>query len=378
MKDGLSSRNAVIVTCEYPPFPGGIGSYAGQIAVQLQELGVSVTVVAPDYPSLGPVDDEGDVVRLFGHHKIRPAAALAAFRLLSRQPSATPVLAADIRSIMLVAAWSRITRRPFRAMVHGSEATKFRGRSIKGAIVSGAYCQAETILANSQATLGIFEQSFGKTRDGRVTHLGIDPIWLAEPKSESFANPKLQQLPEALRLLVTVGRIEDRKGQLEAIRMVAQAKHRGAGNLGYVAVGRVEDEGYARQLRAEAETLGVPLIQPGQLSVDDIKLLYKRSVAHLLLAQPLPTKVEGFGLVLLEAAAQHCPSVTTRVGGIPEVVGDGCGLLFEADDSEGLVAAIIRLCNDNEFRRSEASRAYVRTQLFDWRRCTELTFPEFA
>ncbi len=56
---------------------------------------------------------------------------------------------------------------------------------------------------------------------------------------------------------------------------------------------------------------------------------------------------ESFCLGILEAMAFGCPSVSTRVGGIPEVTLDGeTGLLVKAGDVTGLVGALVALILD--------------------------------
>jgi glycosyltransferase involved in cell wall biosynthesis len=58
----------------------------------------------------------------------------------------------------------------------------------------------------------------------------------------------------------------------------------------------------------------------------------------------LPSAFEALGTVLLDAMARGLPVVATRVGGIPEVVRDGCeGLLARPGDDVALSAAILRL-----------------------------------
>jgi len=59
----------------------------------------------------------------------------------------------------------------------------------------------------------------------------------------------------------------------------------------------------------------------------------------------LPSASESFGLAALEALACGVPVVGSRVGGLPEVVGEA-GALFEAGAVEGMALAALRILDD--------------------------------
>jgi glycosyltransferase involved in cell wall biosynthesis len=72
----------------------------------------------------------------------------------------------------------------------------------------------------------------------------------------------------------------------------------------------------------------------------------------------LPSRWESCGLVLIEAAAYGCPSVASRVEGVPEFVRDGHnGLLFEQGDVEAACRHIARLAADEPLRLALGARA---------------------
>jgi N-acetyl-alpha-D-glucosaminyl L-malate synthase BshA len=62
---------------------------------------------------------------------------------------------------------------------------------------------------------------------------------------------------------------------------------------------------------------------------------------------------ESFCLSILEGMFYGCPTVSTRVGGIPEVIrSDSTGVLVEAGDAEGLARGISELIADPERRHA--------------------------
>jgi len=84
----------------------------------------------------------------------------------------------------------------------------------------------------------------------------------------------------------------------------------------------------------------------GWLSASDIQRELEKADVFL-----LPSHNEGLPMSLLEAMACGLPVVSTRVGGIPEVVKDSVnGLLIEAGDKEALTQSIILLATEPSLR----------------------------
>lgn len=85
------------------------------------------------------------------------------------------------------------------------------------------------------------------------------------------------------------------------------------------------------------------------------------------LALVLPSRREGFGLVLVEALAAGVPVIATHVGGIVDIVSDDFnGLLVQEGDSEALAHAIQRL-TDEKIRIRLASHAQASAAKFSIR-----------
>lgn len=75
----------------------------------------------------------------------------------------------------------------------------------------------------------------------------------------------------------------------------------------------------------------------------------------------LPSYREGFGTVVIEAAAVGIPSVASRIYGLVDAVVDGeTGLLHDPGDIPGLRAALARLGSDSDLRSRLGQRARER------------------
>ena len=62
----------------------------------------------------------------------------------------------------------------------------------------------------------------------------------------------------------------------------------------------------------------------------------------------LPSLGEGIPLSLLEAMRYGIPALATRIGGIPEIIADGCnGILVEPQDKKALISGLKKLLNPN-------------------------------
>jgi len=98
---------------------------------------------------------------------------------------------------------------------------------------------------------------------------------------------------------------------------------------------------------------------------DRIHFLGKQDNVHDILPladlMVMPSEMESFGLAALEAMACRVPSISTNVGGVPELIDDGLnGLLFEVGDIEGMSTGAIDLLT-NPTRLETMSTAARRT-----------------
>lgn len=183
--------------------------------------------------------------------------------------------------------------------------------------------------------------------------------------ADRVAGRRMLGLSEGEFAVGVVGRICRQKGQdiaLEAIREVSDLP-----NLRLVVVGNREDERMARDLEQGIEAAGLQsrVRLTGHMS-DTAPVM---AALDLLL---VPSRWEGFGLVLLEAMAAGTPIVATRVGGIPGVVGDSrAALVLAPEDPGALARAIHLLARDSAVQGVMGNAGRKRARAFSWARSAE-------
>jgi glycosyltransferase involved in cell wall biosynthesis len=150
----------------------------------------------------------------------------------------------------------------------------------------------------------------------------------ADPLPRDEARRRLGIPPERF-VLGWVGRISDEKGADVFIRALAQLPDRS------VLASIVGDGRRRPAVEALAAELGVTDRISWHGTVPDAGCLFAAFDAFV-----LSSRTEGTPIALFEAMAAGVPAVATRVGGVPDVVGDEEALLVASDDPDGLAAAI--------------------------------------
>lgn len=122
------------------------------------------------------------------------------------------------------------------------------------------------------------------------------------------------------------------------------------------------------ELEALASDLGIaPRVEfTGAVSHDDVPGWLNRFDIYA-----APSRLESFGVAVIEASACALPVVVSDVGGLPEVVLDGeTGLIVPRDDVPALQAALKRLVLDVGLRAALGHAGRRRVQnLYEWGHC---------
>ena len=255
--------------------------------------------------------------------------------------SGKPALAIALHPHLAPIVWlMRARSGGFRSIVftHGIEVWKPLARA-RGA----ALRRADLVLAPSTDTVQqlISVQHLELSQVQRLPW-GLDPEFEARVQSAAVAAPP-PGFPDRGHVILTVGRwdsAEKYKGADTLIAALPQVLKSVPGAY-LVLVGDGDDKPRLERMARDAGVSERVHFLSG-LTAEQLSAWYARCDVFA-----LPSRGEGFGLVLLEAMAYAKPVIGGAHGGIPDVVEDGVtGLLVPHGDAGRLAQALTSLLND--------------------------------
>ena len=368
----------LILTHEYPPRHGGIATYVAETAQAAAALGWAVTVAAPRYavacdapsPRVLPTPTRGTQGWLDRWRMSRwlARAAIAWDHTTLWLPEPGPL------RLWLYADRLRLPQ-PQRLVLtfHGSELLTLGRFAHRRKRLLRLLRQADAVSTVSHSIadlLGSVAPAFDPA-SAIIVPGGVRADLL--PQLEGVAAAPHREGPP-FRLL-TVGRIHPRKGQLEVIEALGCLPAELRAQIRYTLVGPVRRASYAERLRQRARALGVVLDGPREAgSAEALASAYAECDLFVLASQARGGSTEGFGLVLLEAAAAGRPVLGTRTGGIGEAIGPDNGVLVAPGDPAALAEAIARLLTDPPRRQALGAAGPAWARRFSWQANAEKLF----
>ncbi|HPU44344.1 MAG TPA: glycosyltransferase family 4 protein [Dictyoglomaceae bacterium] len=92
---------------------------------------------------------------------------------------------------------------------------------------------------------------------------------------------------------------------------------------------------------------------PGVIPYENLLEIYRNRKVNIVILPSVITEdyeFEGIPVALMEAMAYGIPIISTNTGGIPELIGDGSGIMVEEKNAEAIVDALERLIKDKDYR----------------------------
>lgn len=248
------------------------------------------------------------------------------------------------------------------------------GEDLAGALTSReltwlakcVYRGASAALANSRntatmlAALGVPETKI------QIVHPAVDADRF-HPRVDG-RDVRRRYAGDADILLLSVGRLQRRKGHDVAIQAVA-ALHASLPGLRYVIAGDGEERPRLERLAAE-HRVADRVFFAGAIPDADLPAFYAACDIFVLPNRVDAGDIEGFGIVFLEAAASGKPVIGGDSGGVPDAIErDVTGLLVDGADVSAVASAIRDLATSEERRGRMGLAGRVRAhRCFSWQR----------
>ena len=361
-----------MLSAEYPPRWGGMGSTVFHLSSALVSLGHRITIITRNGGSGDPPTVDGVTVRKVKWARIPMGFTRSygkyALNELRRLHSTDPVDVVHLHCPMI--SWTKkqfkICKQeisPVVSSLHGSwlgerdglriasrmkEAAVWANPNDLAILLTGGYyaefenaalSESNVCVANSQATKQDFMDRYSPPNDWdcEVIHWGVDTemfIPLTEENPQGKLIRERYSVPKDGKLLLAVGRLAARKGYASLLRSFSKVNKKISG-VRLVIVGRGH---LKKRLEKLSRKLGIGeyVTIESSLPFDELALLFR--VSDLVV---YPSYYEGQGLIPLEAMASGTPVVTVNHGPLPEMVDDTVGKLFTMGDNDSMSSAII-------------------------------------
>lgn len=252
----------------------------------------------------------------------------------------------------------------FAAWAHGEELALAKTSRELAWLIPKVCARAEGVFANSRNTARLCYELGVPENKVHLIYPGVDPQRFHPGIDGSDLRAKLA--PPGAPLLMSIGRLQRRKGFDMAIRAVGKLRS-SIPDLRYAIVGGGDDLDYLRGIVAELGLQAVVTLT-GPVPWDDLPRYFAAGDVFVHPNRIDGVDFEGFGIVFLEAAACGKPVIAGNTGGAPEAVASGqTGLLVSGTDVDELAQAMQTLIENANLRSTlgAAGRKRVLEQ-FTW------------
>ena len=215
---------------------------------------------------------------------------------------------------------------------------------------------ADHVIALTPAVKAWLVSEF-KVDPGRITPIAVGTAL-------DDVEPFLSQAAKTTRMVFCAGGVSGRKNQLRAVKAIPQVAA-AYPEVRFVFAGPISQAKYFSQIQGfiAENDLSRWVEFKGMVSKRELYELYAQADIFL-----FPTTTEVQPTVLMEALAFGLPVVSSTIEPIADVVNqkEGCAILVDPNDVDGLAAAVIRVLGDSSLRRSMSQKATELAQTFSF------------
>lgn len=373
-----------LITHEFYPKRGGIATFAEEIARAAVAIGRKIEVWAQSSPSIKEKSWPFAVYRLpiKGTHDLacRAKSMLAIVKRRRELRHATVYIPEPGPMLAFMFLQFNKSMRPKDLILtfHGSEILRMHANPARRLLIGRLIRHATRISTLTEFTRDLLHEYFPDAKGKTILTPGAIRSDLTASSSSNgaftaapFGRRPIPERPEGKQVVLTVGRIHPRKGQIQTLHGLQALPQSLREHTEYWIAGKINGSNYEKNLVREAEAAaatGLVVRFLGDVADHKLGEVYARADIFAMTSINYRRSVEGFGLVYLEASAHGLPIVAHDVGGVSEAVINGeTGILVRPDESDdasagALAAAFEKLLSDETLRRrmGEAGRRHAK------------------
>lgn len=337
----------LLITRNFPPLWGGMERLNWYLTEQLARR-FAIQLIAPQGAAAHA--PAGVTVLEVPLAPLPRFLVTAAFAAIQAAQSFNPqlVLAGSGLTAPLALCAARICRARTAVYVHGLDLTV--QHPLYRAFWLPALRRINRVIANSNPTARLAQRAGIAADRIAIVHPGVT---LKAPDPSARARFRQRwNLPPTAPVLLSVGRLTERKGVREFVTDVLPTIVRQQPDVMLVIVGDAPTHALHARAQtpqaifeaAQSAAVAAHVRWLGSLFGQDLSDAYFGADVHVFPVRALLNDPEGFGMVALEAAAHGLPTVAYATGGVVDAVGDGLsGKLVLPGDTAGFAQAVLSL-----------------------------------
>lgn len=358
--------NVHLITTNFPPSTGGVARYLYEIVRFLPEQQIRVT--ATDIEGADEFDSTESlpIRRLWLPRRLPNLLKhvwLACRLCVSIVTSSDNcILCYNTHLRVLIPAWVnyRVRGVKFAVFAYGRGLQVRQRNKYKRPILNRLLSDACAVITCSQFTTQMVVDLGFSSKKSHTVLPTFTADHLETPVSKEYLQNKFD-IPVDRRLLLTTGRLVERKGHDTLIRALPDII-RCVPNVHYIIAGTGVNRSNLEELVRSLE-LEKYVTFTGYVSDSELAGLYSICDVFAMISRELAENgdVEGFGIVFLEANLFRKPVVGGESGGVPDAVVNGkTGLLVDPDSLSEVKESVVKLLVDRELAEELGSAGYAR------------------
>lgn len=370
------TKKILVLTENFPPISGGSGRWFWELYSRLPRE--QVLIVANDIEGGSEFDETHDlnIIRIplhsseWGLKSIKGLRfywrCIKQIRKIIKQHNITEIHCGRVIHEG-VTAWllKLLTGIPYLCFIHGEDVETAASSREQYLLVKQAVKNSNMIICNSQNSANlVVDLGYSASNKLHVLNPGVNAKqFIPFTEDKDF---KESMGWSGRKVIITVGRLQERKGQDMMVRAMKKIKSIFPESL-YVVIGDGDCKGILEQLVA-SEGLSKHIAFHSNLTDEEMIQCYQQCDLFILPNRTVGSDIEGFGMVLVEAQSCGKPVIAGDSGGTREtmLVGE-TGFIIDCTQEKVISETIIELLKQPERLAEMGSKGRLHVEkTLDW------------